>query len=79
MKITTETATVYRGGGRRWFTKDAASRAEARAKIRTRCDCSRHRSFHPRDGDEEVCIYHADMVRYCRIVRRLAWIYKKAM
>lgn len=31
MSITTETATVFRGGGRRWFTKKSAINAEAKA------------------------------------------------
>lgn len=45
MTITTEIATVYRGGGRRWFTKDSAINAEAKAFYRTatkrndRCEC----------------------------------------
>lgn len=44
--ITTETATVYRGGGRRWFTKKAAIWAEAKKSYQAcidrkgRCDCS---------------------------------------
>lgn len=33
MKVSTETATVYRGGGRRYFTLRAACEAEARTII----------------------------------------------
>lgn len=45
MSVTTETATVFRGGGRRWFTKTSAVNAEAKAcwrvitKQKDRCDC----------------------------------------
>lgn len=46
MNVTTETATVYRGGGRRWFSKAAAINAEAGKVLRNwirdtkRCECS---------------------------------------
>ena len=39
MIVTRETATVYRGGGRRWLTKASAIRAEAKARINARCAC----------------------------------------
>lgn len=45
MTITKETATVYRGGGRRWFSKKSAICAEAKACYRIvshakdRCGC----------------------------------------
>ena len=45
MSVTTEAATVYRGGGRRWFTKKSAIYAEAKACYRMvshakdRCGC----------------------------------------
>jgi hypothetical protein len=45
MSVTTETATVYKGGGRRWFTRDAAVRAEGKQLYRQaigrkdRCEC----------------------------------------
>lgn len=63
-----DVARVYRGGGRRWFTLKAAARAEAKAKIRARCDCY--------DGDEftpsEPCHYHADPDRFVALVDRFA-------
>lgn len=45
MPVVTETATVYRGGRRRWFSLEAACNAEAwvimRAKDKPRCECDR--------------------------------------
>lgn len=41
--IEVQQATVYRGGGRRWFTRNAAIRAEARRlfgkRFRGMCEC----------------------------------------
>jgi len=67
MPVTTEQAKVFRGGGRRWFTPRAACRAEARAAIKQRCECSK--GDHETPG--ETCFYH-DPIRYQKIVRRLA-------
>ncbi len=39
MAVTVETAAVFRGGGRRWFTLRAACAAEARALLNKHCDC----------------------------------------
>lgn len=65
--IRQETAAVFRGGGRRFFTRKAAERAEAKAAIRKRCECC--------DGDwetpPEVCAYHRDPVRLQRIIHLL--------
>jgi hypothetical protein len=73
-----EQATVYRGGGRRWFSKKSACRAEAKAKIKSRCDCEQ--IDHGSMGVESVaCSYHADMDRFQKIVRRLSNIYLHAM
>jgi len=64
---TPETATVWRGGKRRYFTKGAAERADARALIKRKCECC--------NGDEitppYVCTYHADPRKYARMVRLL--------
>jgi hypothetical protein len=38
LPISRETATVFRGGGRRFFTLNAALRAEAKKIIRLACD-----------------------------------------
>lgn len=63
MTVTTETATVYKGGGRRYFSKSAAIHSEARAayrvaiKSKDRCDCSTE--FHEGFGDyNDTCKYH---------------------
>jgi len=74
MAVKSENATVYRGGGRRWFTKYAAERAEAKAIINRRCECA--------PGDDPimdgpyitppyVCYYHNDRVKFERMVRLL--------
>ena len=63
MPVTTETATVYRGGGRRWFSKSAAINAEAKAaynaivKSKHLCECGSQFI----DGFGEIndyCRYH---------------------
>lgn len=65
--IRQETAAVFRGGGRRFFTRKAAERAEAKAAIRKRCECC--------DGDwetpPEICTYHRDPERLQRIIHLL--------
>lgn len=77
MKITIETATVYRGGGRRWLTKRSAIKAEARAKIKSRCDCDTSD-----DGTygtiHLTCSLHQPG-RYEKILRRLTRVYAAAM
>lgn len=67
MSVTIETATAYRGGGRRWFTRRAAERAEAKAIIKRRCEC---------DGGNHVtppysCMLHRDPVRLQRMIHLL--------
>ncbi|WP_019573308.1 hypothetical protein [Curvibacter lanceolatus] len=61
--ITTETATVYRGGGRRWFTKKAAIWAEAKKSYQAcvhnkgRCECGSQ--FIDGFGQmDDYCHYH---------------------
>lgn len=71
-------ATVYIGGGRRWFTKRAACRAEAKAKVKARCDCESINHGHM--GIEYLtCSYHADADRFQKIIRRLSGMYLRAM
>lgn len=77
MNVTVETATVYRGGGRRYFTKRAAISAEARAKLRERCDCDYcdHPEM-PGAGREHLpCQYHDGSERAYKILRRLTRLY----
>lgn len=63
-----ETATVYRGGGRRWFTKRAAARAIARDMIRKRCECEAGDHITP----DVACHYHVDQEFYAALVNRVA-------
>lgn len=80
MLITKETATVYRGGGRRWFTKKSACRAEARARLKQDCACDYcdHPEM-PGAGREDLpCQYHDGSERAAKILRRLARVYYAA-
>lgn len=75
--IAIETATVYRGGGRRWLTKRAACRAEARAKIKRDCGCDY--CDHGEYGREHLpCDRHANEERYQKMLRRLTRVYINA-
>lgn len=67
MTVRTETAVVYRGGGRRWFTLNAACRAQAFAKIRRRYG----RAATGEDYD------HDETLRRVRIARTLAHLYRR--
>ncbi|MBP2270802.1 hypothetical protein J3A98_001495 [Pseudomonas sp. BP6] len=69
MAVTVETAAVFRGGGRRWFTLRAACAAEARALLNKHCDCDY--CDHEGYGREHLyCrLHHPD--RYPRIMKRL--------
>lgn len=79
--IAVENATVFRGGGRRWFTRRAAGRAEAKARIKERCECE--------EGDMDMggvypgytCEYHteANLPRTAEIVNRLGRFYERRM
>ena len=51
MAITTEQATVYRGGGRRWFSLRAAVKAEAQTIIK-----AKHPSERP-EYENGMCYY----------------------
>lgn len=74
MIVEIQTATVFKGGGRRFFTKRAAYRSAAKAKIRERCECY---PDDPITGDPgESCEYHEDLEKWDRIVTRLARLYQ---
>jgi hypothetical protein len=79
--ITAETATVYRGGGRRYFTKRAAIAAEARAKLKTRCDCDYcdHPEMPGCPTEHMPCRYHDGSECADKILRRLTRVYSAAM
>lgn len=72
--VTIEQATVYRGGGRRWFSLNAACRAEAKAIMKRKCECDY--VDHENYGRQELpcSLHHPD--RYSKIVRRLARLVK---
>jgi hypothetical protein len=77
--IQQSTATVYRGGRRRWLSLDAACRAEAKTRLKTHCDCDSGYSEYMDNGYEVppyTCGYHQEG-RYDKFVRRLAAIYKR--
>lgn len=85
--ILTESAIVYRGGGRRWFTKKAAINAEAKAMwrsvsiLKNRCDCDSHGTpiDYGFDFGEYVCEYHEqDSKVFKRYVRFAKHCIKKA-
>lgn len=82
--IQIETATVYRGGGRRWFSKKAAIRAEAnkayqaRVKDKQRCGCGGE--FSDVFGQiDDYCHYH-DRTQpiYSRYIRFAQYVIGKA-
>lgn len=64
MTFTVEAAIVYRGGGRRFFTKSAAINSEAKAmyqaatKAKGRCECDPGRGYGPDEEPGCVCKYH---------------------
>lgn len=82
MSIATEQATVYRGGGRRWFSLKAACNAEAaklhRDRFKADCICCDD-SYSERYGMEpgETCQFHAAEF-YARWRRRVARLLVKA-
>jgi hypothetical protein len=80
MKVSKETATVYRGGGRRWFTKKSACRAAARAKIKEKCYCDYcdHPEMPGCPTEDLPCQYHDGSDRAAKILRRLTNIYMRA-
>lgn len=72
MQITTETATVYRGGGRRWFTRKAAVYAEAFAIIKRK---------HPSERSDPDCgggFHWRDMPRSEVLLRRVMRLVNQA-
>jgi hypothetical protein len=81
--ITVETAIVFRAAGRRWFTKAAACRAAAKAKIRSKCECEPPEAgyWHGKGAGYPgmVCEYHKDEQRYGKLVRRLARFYARTL
>lgn len=60
MNVQTEQATVYRGGGRRWFTKKAAARAEAARLYRSRYPCTCEPADYSCQYPGYACAHHTD-------------------
>ncbi len=59
MIVTRERAIVFRGGGRRWFTEQAAYNAAAKQRIRSRCYCSGpDPAPYYEQAPPEICQYH---------------------
>ena len=77
MTIKADEAIVFHGGNRRWFTLNAACRAEAKAMLTTRCECARGDYDGQYGTPSETCFYH-DPANYPRLVRRLARLHKIA-
>jgi hypothetical protein len=69
-----EQATVYRAGGRRWFTQKAAIKAYANAKFRAkhRCECEQpeYDSGYPGATCGIHAVYDKVMPRYLRVLKR---------
>jgi hypothetical protein len=75
--VVVETAKVYRAGGRRWFTKQAACRALAKEIINQRCECEPTVYWGSGSCDCTpgiTCWYHKDPDRLEKIIRRMARI-----
>ena len=74
--IVVEQATVYRAGGRRWFTRSAAEKAYAAAKFRAKHRCECEHPDYSSGYSGYTCGVHdlRDRVlpRYLRFLRR-AW------
>lgn len=68
MTVTTQTATVFHGGRRRWFSLAAACRAEASSIANKFCNCERGDSVTP----PMDCRLHGDPARRERLVNWLA-------
>lgn len=75
MSVTSSQAVVYKGGGRRYLTLRSACIAEARALLKTRCECER--MDHGSMGYEWlVCWYHEEE-RNKVLMRRLTGGYMR--
>lgn len=81
MNVIIETATVYRVGGRRYFTKRAAVAAEIRKKLKERCECDYcdHPEMPSCHTEDLPCGYHDGSDRAVKIIRRLTRAYMKAV
>lgn len=69
-------ATVYKAGGRRWFTKKAALRAEAKQIYRKRYPCECDGPVHEEGYPGYGCPHHGEHQE--KFVRRVARLLKEA-
>ena len=66
MLIEKETATVYRGATRRYFSKTSAERSFAVEAVKKRCYC---RASTTNPDQTEICKYHdMDPIAYQRLI-----------
>ncbi len=81
MSVTTEQATVYRGGRRRWFSMKAAIRAEAKAihreRFRKDCYCCDSEPG-PYGAPGETCHLHEPSY-FDRFTRRVGRLIERAL
>lgn len=75
MSVTISTATTYTGGGRRYLTLKSACAAEARALLKTRCECETI-DHGPMGYEHLTCWYH-EPERNAVMMRRLTGAYMR--
>ena len=71
--VTKETAKVFKGGGRRYFTKRAAARNEARCRLKGKCDCH----YENDTGYQSICRFHG--LPEDRRERLVNWLTKRIL
>lgn len=74
MSVSASQAKVYKGGGRRYFTLRAACNAEARARLKERCDCESIDHGGSFGTEHLYCNYHHPVYeeRTAQIIKRLS-------
>lgn len=75
MTVTAEPATVYRGGGRRWLTFDAAVKAEAVKAIKRKHPTERENTTYP---DCDLGFHWREIPRSDVMLRRMCRLVKAA-
>lgn len=75
--IRTESAIVYKAGGRRFFTLKAAVRRAVRERLRANCECDYcdHPEMPGCPTEDLPCKYHDNSPRALKIERRLSRLY----
>jgi len=75
MSVTSSQAVVYKGGGRRYLTLRSACIAEARALLKTRCECEV--MDHGSMGTEYLTCWYHEEEREKVLMRRLTGGYMR--